>query len=183
MTKHKFGPSSKSSKGQGHPIMYGRPKAAQWFDAFPDGGGYPKGFLEWAFDLMEVTDPTQVCHLCSGSMRVGITVDIRASMKPQIIADCRDVPLPDESLKWIIADPPYSTEYAKNLYDTENVYPKPYDIVKEAGRLLQPGGQMGLLHFQVPYFRRPMKLLGVYGITQGLGYNIRAFTHLQKAMS
>jgi hypothetical protein len=33
-----------------------------------------------------------------------------------------------------------------------------------------------MLHFQVPMFRHPLRLIGVYGITTGLGYAIRAFT-------
>lgn len=73
-------------------------------------------------------------------------------------------------------DPPYSPEYAANLYGTEDHYPKPGELLREASRLLCPGGRVGLLHFQVPMFRKPLKLIKVIGVTTGLGYNIRAFT-------
>ena len=137
MPKHNFGTYSRSSKGEGHPIMYGKPQPALHFSAFPDGGGYPKGFLEWAFETMGVTDSSKVVHLCSGSVNSGITVDIRPEMKAIYCCDCRNVPLPDGSVSWILADPPYSVEYAQNLYGTSISYPKPGEILKEAARLLQ----------------------------------------------
>lgn len=184
-TKHSFGPSGASSQGKGHPIMYGKPKAAQWFTDFPEGGGYPKGFIEWAYDVMAAergldVEPSEVLHLCGGSLTTGVTVDIRPEKNPTIVADCRAVPLPDESFDFILADPPYSAEYARNLYGTEEHYPKPGQILKEAMRLLRPGGLFGLLHFQVPMVRKPAKIVNVYGITTGSGYAIRAWTLLRK---
>jgi len=178
--KHKFGVSSESSKGKGHPIMYGKPKEAIWFTDFPDGGGYPKGFLEWAFEIMGVTDPSLVLHLCSGSIISGITIDIRPEMNPTYVCDCRHTPFPDESFDFILADPPYAENYAQNLYNTKEVFPKPGEILKEASRLLKIGGQIGLLHFIVPVTRRPMKIKKVYGITTGNGNAIRAWTLLEK---
>lgn len=179
-TAHWFGPKGKQSGGKGHPIMYGKPKVAAHFDAFADGGGYPKGFVEWALQEMGCDDERTVLHLCSGSMVTGVRVDIRPEMNPDIVADCRNVPLPDESFDFILADPPYSEDYASNLYGTGKHYPKPGQIVKEAMRLLRPGGKFGLLHFQVPMTRRPMRLKGVYGITTGAGYAIRAWTLMEK---
>lgn len=187
--KHKFGPSGEpnadgtsrngTSKGNGHPILFGF-KHAEDFGPFPDGGGYPLRFLQRAYEVLGVSNPDRVLHLCSGSMRRGVTVDIREDMKPTIVADCRNVPLADESFDWIMADPPYSVEYAKNLYGTDASYPKPGQILKEACRLLRPGGRLGFLHFQVPMSRKPLSLVAVYGITTGAGYNIRAFSVFEK---
>ena len=179
-TRHSFGTSSKSSKGKGHPIMYGKPQPAKYFDDFPDGGGYPKGFIEWAFDIMGVTDPSMVVHLCSGSVKIGITIDIRPEMNPTICCDCRNVPLKDEAIDFILADPPYAKDYAENLYKTGEFYPKPGEILKEASRILKIGGQVGLMHFIVPVTRRPLKMKHVYGITTGNGTAIRAWTLLEK---
>lgn len=178
--KHSFGTYSSSSKGEGHPIMYGSPQPVIWFDAFPDGGGYPKRFMEWAHREMECDDPGGVLHLCSGSVRIGVTVDIRAEVNPQIVADARQVPLPDESFNWIMIDPPYSETYANNLYGTGTTYPKPGELLKEAARLCRTGGLIGLLHFIVPVTRRPLKIRKVYGITTGNGTAIRAWTLLEK---
>ena len=168
------------SAGQGHPVMYGSPHRAHHFDPFPEGGGYPLRFVEWALDTMACSDPSVVLHLCSGSMVTGTTVDIRPETNPDIVADCRSVPLPDESFDFILADPPYSADYAENLYGTGDHYPTPFQIMREATRLLRPGGQFGLLHTQVPIIRRPMKVSNVYGITVGCGYNIRAWTLMHK---
>lgn len=180
---HWFGPhlTGQQKGGTGHPIMFGNPKIAEHFEPFPDGGGYPKRFVEWALDEMGCADERSVLHLCSGSMVTGVRVDIRPEKNPDIVADCRNVPLPDESFDFILADPPYSEDYATNLYGTGASYPKPGQIVKEAMRLLRPGGKFGLMHFQVPMIRKPMKILGVYGITTGSGYAIRAWTLMEKA--
>ncbi len=178
--KHIFGTSSKSSKGQGHPIMYGKPQPAILFDPFPEGGAYPKGFLEWAFDIMGVKDPSVVLHLCSGSVRSGITVDIRPETNPSFVCDCRKVPLPDETFDFILADPPYAKDYARNLYGTETCYPKPGEILRESARLLRIGGLVGLLHFIIPVTRKPLKIRKIYGITTGNGTAIRAWTLLEK---
>lgn len=184
VTRHGFGAGSGSggnqSPGKGHPIMYGRPQPAVHFEAFPDGGGYPKGFVEWALAEMGCTDPSEVLHLCSGSMVSGVRVDIRPEMNPDIVADCRHVPLPDRSFRYILADPPYSEEYARDLYGVGEHYPRPGQIVREACRLLVPGGRFGLLHFQVPMGHKPMRIERVYGVTTGSGYAIRAWTLMEK---
>lgn len=139
----RVGANAGKSRGTGHGPMFGHPKHAVHFGEFPDGGGYPLGFMEWALGEMGNVagiepDPRDVLHLCSGSVKTGVRVDIRPEVKPDIVADCRHVPLPDESFDWIMADPPYSAEYAKNLYGTEDAYPKPGQILIEATRLLRP---------------------------------------------
>lgn len=179
MTKHWFGPNSSTSKGKGHPVMFGF-KESEMFVDFPDGGGYPKGFMKKAFDTLGVDDPNSVLHLCSGSVKIGTTVDIRRELNPTIVSDCRNVPLPDGSFKYIMADPPYSHDYAQNLYGTGKAYPKPGEILREASRLLSVGGRVGILHFIVPIVRKPLKLIGVWGITTGCGYAIRAWSVFEK---
>ena len=176
------GPQGEFGLGAGHPTLFGF-SPVMVYEAHPEGGGYPIGFLDRAYQTLGVTDPTQVLHLCSGSMRIGVTVDIRPAMKPDIVADARHVPLPDASFDWIMADPPYSEEYARNLYDTEADYPRPGQLLKEASRLLRPGGRVGLLHFQVPMHRPPLRMVGVWGVSTGAGYAIRAWTVFEKAQA
>ena len=164
---------------KGHPIMFGLPEALQ-YGPFPEGGGYPKGFLTKAYEILGVTDPTQVLHVCSGSMKIGIRVDIRPEVEPDIVADARHLPFPDNSFQWIMADPPYSQEYATNLYGTGDVYPNPHNLVDECLRVLAPGGMLGFMHHIVPKFHKPGKIVKVYGISQGPGYNIRAWSVFSK---
>jgi hypothetical protein len=179
MTAHWFGPRSGSSKGEGHPVMFGDPQPAVHFDAMPDGGGYPKGFVEWAAREMECS-PTEILHVCSGSVRTGLTVDVRERMQPAVVADGTRLPFRDGSFRYVLADPPYSEDYAANLYDTASAYPSPSVLTNEVSRVLTPGGLFGLMHFQVPMVRKPMKIRKVYGITTGAGYAIRAWTLMVK---
>ena len=81
-----------------------------------------------------------------------------------------------------MADPPYSEDYASNLYGTGKDFPKPTEILREAARLLRPSGRVGLLHFQVPLVHRdiPLRLVNVWGVTQGQGYAIRAWSVYEK---
>ena len=174
--KHWFGSYGKSSKGRGHPLLFGEPLEAVHFDPFPDGGGYPIGFLEWVFKMMRCRDPSNVLHVCSGSVRTGTRIDIREHTNPTIVADAINIPLKDSSFNYILIDPPYAESYAENLYGTGKDYPKVGPLIKEAGRVLKPDGKMGLLHFMVPMIRKPLKLLGVYGVTTGSGYAIRAWS-------
>lgn len=160
--------------------MFGSPQPTQHFGPMPDGGGYPKRFVEWALVEMGCTEPERVLHLCSGSMLSGVRLDVREGMRPDVVADCTRAPFRDESFDFILADPPYAEDYAANLYGTGSVYPRPSAITAEIARLLRPGGKAGLLHFVVPMVRKPLKIRGVYGITTGAGYAIRAWTFLEK---
>ena len=181
--RHWFGPNAgKAARGRGHPVMFGS-DSSEDFGPFPDGGGYPLRFLSRAYDWLGVEDPDAVLHLCSGSVNRGITVDIRPEMDPTVVADARHTPFPDASFRWILCDPPYSEEYAKNLYGTAAHYPKPGQLVKEMARLLVPGGRCGLLHFQVPMVHRNrlgLRIVDVRGVTTGMGFAIRAFTIMEK---
>lgn len=182
-TKHTFGPNAGAkARGRGHPVMFGS-SSAEDFGAFPDGGGYPLRFLDRAYEWLGVENPDLVLHLCSGSMQRGIRVDIRPEMNPDVVCDARSTPFDDETFDWIMIDPPYSEEYARNLYGTELNYPRPGQLMREASRLLRPGGRVGFLHFQVPMIRRPLRVVDVRGITTGLGYAIRAFTIAEKVQS
>ncbi len=171
----KYKQAEPKGKGKGHPVMFGMP-IAEHFGPFPDGGGYPLNFLQRAYDILGVTDPSRVLHVCSGSMRVGIRVDIRPSQRPTVVADGRFLPFKDSTFDWIMADPPYSPEYAENLYGTGAVYPNPHSLLAECLRVLRPNGMCGFMHHMVPKFTRPGRLVQVYTITQGVGYNVRAWS-------
>jgi SAM-dependent methyltransferase len=139
------------------------------FGVFEDGGGFPTGFLEFAYRTLGCDQPDRVLHVCSGSVRGPFTVDVRTSVRPAVRALAQALPFLDGSFRWVIADPPYSRTWAKVLYGiTVRKYPTPGAIVREALRVLEPGGRLGLLHYMVP------------GITVGPGSTIRCWTVLEK---
>lgn len=143
-------------------------------------GGYPSNFLPYAYETMGVRDPSKVLHMFSGGVRVGVTVDIRPECKPTIVADALHIPLPDESFDFIMADPPYARSYAEHLYGTGKNYPRPSNILREASRLLRPGGRFGILHYVVPKARFGLSQEGVWGVYIGPDFAIRAWTVYSK---
>jgi SAM-dependent methyltransferase len=152
-------------------------------DDFAEGGGFPSRFLaDVAYPTLGVTDPARVLHVCSGSVRAPFSVDRRASVRPAVVADARSLPFRSASFDWVIADPPYSREWARTLYGiSARQYPTPGGIVEEALRVLRPGGRAGLLHYMVPpYSTSTARLVGVWGITIGPGSTIRAWSVLER---
>ena len=147
------------------------------FEPAPVWGCYPKGFVPWATDAIQCR-PSEVLHVCSGSLGRefgGCRVDLRAAAEPDVQADGRQLPFRDGTFPGVLIDPPYSVEYARELYDTD--YPRPSQLLKEAARVVRPGGRIGFLHFLVPMVvKSRLRIQVVKGITTGPGYRIRAFT-------
>lgn len=144
-------------------------------------GKLPVGFLTWAYDVLRCRGSESILHVCSGGLGPethGVRVDIRASVRPDVVADGRALPFADESFDAVLIDPPYSQEYAQSLYGTE--YPRPSALLREAARVLRPMRFVGMVHFLVPRPQPSLRFVEVHGVTQGLGYRIRALTVFQK---
>lgn len=118
--------------------------------------------------------------MCSGMLtpaevRGGCRVDLRAAARPDLRADGRQLPFRDGTWSGVLIDPPYSVEYARELYNTD--YPRPSHLLAEAARVLKPGGRVGFVHFLVPMVGKSrLRFEFTKGVTQGCGYRIRAFT-------
>lgn len=151
------------------------------FDApAPVFGAYPKGFVAAAARWLNAR-PAEVLHVCSGMLNPadgGIRIDLRQAAKPTLRADGRALPLRDSSVRAVMIDPPYSVEYAADLYGTE--YPRPSHLLAEASRVVRPGGRIGMLHFLVPFPPPNTRLVTVRAVTTGCGYRIRAFTIFER---
>ena len=144
-------------------------------------GAYPQRFLPWALRAIQCR-ATEVLHVCSGALGPevgGVRVDLRQAARPDVMADGTALPFRDRQFAGVLLDPPYSVEYARELYGTG--YPRPSRLLAEAARVTRPGGRVGFLHFLVPKPGSPLLTIErVWGVTQGCGYRIRAFTVMQR---
>lgn len=145
-------------------------------------GAFPKDFVRWACKALQCPR-SEVLHVCSGSLVPGdgrARVDLRRETAPDVAADGRALPFRDGEFRAVLIDPPYSTEYARDLYGTE--YPRPSHLLTEAARVTQPCGRVGIFHFLVPMppKDRSLQMEKVWGVTTGAGYRIRAFTVFRK---
>lgn len=125
---------------------------------------------------MGVTDLARVVHLCSGSVRAPLTFDLRPGSAAAVRADVRWLPLRPASVRWVMADPPYSQAHAEALWGSGKSYPSPAVLLRECAQALEPGGQVALLHHVVPALPNALERVGVWGVTTGVGYRIRALT-------
>lgn len=138
-------------------------------------GTFPRGFFDFALGMLGNPSHGRTLHVCSGSLPrdvIGYRLDIRESMVPDVRADGRALPFKDGVFDAILIDPPWSVEYARDLYQTE--YPRPAHLMREAARVASETGRIGMVHFFVPQPPPGWKLDEVRGITQGCGYRIRA---------
>lgn len=151
-------------------------------DGFAVFGRYPKGFLAHVLKLQLLghVKREEILHVCSGTLgpTERWTVDLRKEARPRVLASGTALPFVDNSFPAVMMDPPYSDEYARNLYKVEN--PRPSWLLREAARVVQPGGYIGILHVAIPFSPPACELVNVYGISTGVGFRIRAFTVYRK---
>ncbi len=142
-------------------------------------GQYSKGLIAKLLPWLRC-ERSQILHVCSGALPPGegIRVDIRPDAKPDILADGRDLPLADASVDAVLIDPPYTEQYAQDLYGVE--YPRPAHLLREAARVVKPCGRIGFVHYLVPMPAPGTRLVKVMGLSSGLGFSMRAVTIFQR---
>ena len=104
-------------------------------------GCYPMHFER---RLPEILETENYVHFFAGMATTGYRIDVNADVCPDLVCDVHDVPLDDESFDGGMADPPYTQEFAKELYNTE--YPRWGEWTRELVRLVKPGGRIGIMH-------------------------------------
>jgi len=144
-------------------------------------GEYPPTFLRRALALFP--SAKDILHCPSGSvMGPGITVDIQHTevIRPQIIADAAHLPFMNHSFDLILSDPPYSDKDAEN-YGTGH-FPL-QKFMREALRILRPGGYLGMLHIFYPSYRRKegWALVALICVVTGFSKKTRIFSIFQKS--
>lgn len=115
-----------------------------------------------------------VLHMFSGSCEFGTSTDIREETGADVVAPYDAIPLPDSSFGAVLADPPYAWHWA-NEWQAE--LPKPKRILREAARLVRPGGLIGILHIIViPAYREiGVERVGLHPVLAGPNNAVRVF--------
>jgi hypothetical protein len=123
---------------------------------------------------------SEVLHVCSGSLkpREGIRVDLRPEARPDVLADGRALPFANGSIAAVMLDPPYTAQYAQDLYGVE--YPRPSHLLREAARVVRPCGRIAFVHYLVPMPPPNCSLVRVLGLSTGFGFPIRAVTVFER---
>ncbi|MFA5377603.1 MAG: hypothetical protein WC455_17765 [Dehalococcoidia bacterium] len=129
-------------------------------------GGFPNGFLSWI--KKQGWWRENRCYLCAGAVQdeQAIRVDVRQEMNPTFLEDARATSIPDESVDWVMIDPPYTRELAKSLYGTEDHYGGINSFTKEAARICRPGGLILTLSYEIPKRIPGCDFIAVWGIYQ-----------------
>lgn len=99
---------------------------------------------------------------------------MRPQARPSVVARGEALPFIDGAFRAVLIDPPYTEEYARNLYRSE--FPRPAHLLREAARVVKPGGRIGLLHIAVPITPPGCDFVTSFGVVPGPGFRIRAFT-------
>jgi len=122
----------------------------------------------------------QTLHMFSGSCEFGVTTDVRAETGCDIAAPFDQIPKEDGSFKFILADPPYADYFMDDWGGTE--LPKPKHVLREAARLVAPGGLIGILHIIIipAYKIFNVERIGLHPILAGPNNALRVFNVFRK---
>jgi SAM-dependent methyltransferase len=145
-------------------------------------GQYPPTFLKRALALFPRAESILQCP--SGSVvGPGVTVDIhRDEVRcPQIISDAGSLPFAEAQFDLYLSDPPYTPA------DSEKYGCKPFPLnlfMREAHRVVRPGGYLGVLHTYYPDYRRKnWKLRGLIAVVTGFRRATRMFSVFERLPS
>lgn len=142
-------------------------------------GSYPAGFLLRARDLLNVNQLDQVLHVCGGKVRdyrccpsckgqtkkhfhglgkYDLTMDLDPELRPDLLLDAAD-PLSYEraisenpQIQAVLADPPYTREFAKEYAPGPDRFVTADMIVKNSIDILPIGGRVGILSLYWPRY-------------------------------
>lgn len=116
-------------------VMYLPRPAAKYHGCYP---------MHFERRLPEILETENFVHFFAGMSVSGFRIDVNESVKPDLIANVENTGLASNSFDGGMADPPYTAEFAKTLYNTE--YPSWSAWTKELVRLVKPGGRIAIMH-------------------------------------
>ncbi len=116
-------------------------------------GAFPGNFLKRVLSIFP--DRQKTLHLFSGTLVAGpgeVTVDcqITDTVKPTVVADAKNLPFPDASFDFTLADPPYTAKDAEN-YKTPMISRR--HVMAEVARITKPRGYLAWLDTVRPMYR------------------------------
>lgn len=104
-------------------------------------GCYPMHFER---RLPEILETTNYVHFFAGLSTTGYRIDVNSSVNPDLVANVENlIEIADNSFDGGMADPPYTAEFAKTLYNTP--YPSWSKWTKELVRVVRPGCRIGIM--------------------------------------
>lgn len=141
----------------------------------PIYGQYPRGLIKKILPWLRC-ERREILHVCSGALKKGegIRVDIRKAARPDFIADGRHLPFKDGEHAAVMIDPPYNKEYAMSLFGVE--YPLPSHLLREAARVVRPGGRIALVHYITAKPVAGTRFVKAFGLSTGFDMPMRAVT-------
>ena len=114
-------------------------------------GGMPlhceKWLLELAGDILKKDfEKCEILNAFAGMNKYGTRVDLNMEVKPDLAIDMHEAAkyFKNNCFDIILADPPYSNEEAKQLYDTPKLNYKKW--TQECTKILRPGGLLIVYH-------------------------------------
>jgi SAM-dependent methyltransferase len=126
-------------------------------------------------------DATILQAFCGLSEYGNIRLDIRRDLLPDVVADSHNLPIKDESIDAILADPPYDDQRSAAVYGTGKLKRSKY--LKEFIRVLKPGGVFAV-YYPYPIFRpKGCKYLGVVAVIHRFGGRPRVLTFYRKKIN
>lgn len=110
------------------------------------------------------------------------TTDIRSETGCDIVAPFDNLPVVDNWYGMVIADPPYNKGFANKWINHQKYLPKPKHVLKEAARVVRPGGLILILHIIIipAYKEFNVKRIALHPIFAGPNNAIRILNVLQK---
>lgn len=113
-----------------------RPSKSKYAGSFP---------LHFEIKLLRLYDmPEKILQPFGGMAEHGLRLDIKPEIVPDIVGDGHKLPFAANVFDFVLVDPPYSNEEAKQLYNTGTLSPKMY--TREAVRVCKIGGYVALYH-------------------------------------
>lgn len=152
----------------------------------PANGQYQRYPGRFMFNLRKrypefISDRT--LHMFSGSCEFGVTTDFREDTKANIVAPFDQIP--ERWNGWfdhVIADPPYADHWQGQWHGD---LPKPKHVLREASRLVKPGGLIGILHIIVipAYKVYGVERVALHPILSGPNNAMRVFNVFRRKMA